>query len=150
MHLPAIPVSIRERRFQIDSMKVRDANPEDFPTIEQIHGKMGLDYRLPNLAHPLFLVRKVAAEEDGVTAACFLRLTAETYLWLDPKLTARAKVETMNELQPAVLAAAWAQGLDDIEARIPETVERRFRKRLTQLGWSRNRPGWFAWSRATQ
>jgi hypothetical protein len=129
---------------------VRDAQNEDFPAIGRIHAGMGLDYQLPELAHPLFLVRKVAVDESRVTAACFLRLTAETYLWLDPVLQPRDKVMAMNALQPEVLRAAWAKGLDDVEARIPETVERRFEKRLKQLGWLKARPGWAPWSRATQ
>jgi hypothetical protein len=128
---------------------VRDANPDDFSRIAEIHAAMGTDYHMPDLAHPLFLVRKVAETETGVSAACFLRLTAECYLWLDPNLTPRCKMDAMNQMQPEVLCAAWEKGLDDIEARIPETIERRFQRRLKQLGWEKARPGWFAWSRAT-
>jgi hypothetical protein len=130
-------------------MTVRDATQRDFASIDRIHRAMGNDYRMPDLAHPLFLVGKVAETEHGVLAACFLRLTAETYLWLDPSLTPRDKMRCMLELQPQVLSEAWQKGLDDVEARIPETTERRFQKRLTQLGWTKNRPGWAPWSVAT-
>jgi hypothetical protein len=132
-------------------MMVRDAKPEDFAEIEQIHAAMGMDYALPELNHPLFLVRKVTIDDNGaVIGACFLRITAETYLWLKPDASPRDKVDVMNEMQPEVLRAAWQNGLDDIEARIPETVERRFQKRLNQLGWSKNRSGWSPWTVATR
>ena len=131
-------------------MMVRDAKPEDFGAIEQIHAKMGMDYALPALEQPLFFVRKVTEDESGkVIAACFLKLAAECYLWLEPDLAPRIKLETMTAMQPEVFRAAWANGIDDIEARIPEAVEKRFQKRLNQLGWSKNRSGWFPWSART-
>lgn len=139
-------------------MIIRDAKPEDFAAIEMIHGAMQNDYLFPFAVNsegkredsPLFFVRKVAEEDGRVVGACFLRLTAETYLWLTPELDAAEKMKAMQQMQPAVLFEAYSQGIDDIEARIPETVERRFHKRLKQLGWFKARPGWFPWSRATQ
>ncbi|HZP06798.1 MAG TPA: hypothetical protein VFB43_18000 [Terracidiphilus sp.] len=130
-------------------MIVRDATFEDSSTISEIHAAMGLDYRLPDLNSPLFFVRKVAERDGIVRGACFLRICAECYLWLAPEQTAPDKMRTMEALQPEILRAAWAKGLDDIEARIPETLERRFHKRLTQLGWTANRNGWHPWSRET-
>jgi hypothetical protein len=129
-------------------LKVRDAIPGHYAVIEGIHAQMGLDYALPRLDSPLFFVRKVAEDEHSVTGACFLRLAAECYLWVPPNANPRAKLDAISALQPEVLKSAWSQGLDMIEARIPESVERRFQKRLLQLGWSRNR-GWAAWSRQT-
>ena len=131
-------------------MTVRDANSLDFPSIVRIHAAMGSDYRLPELDHPLFIVRKVAEGPNGLSAACFLRISTECYLWLDPALNPRDKMRTMLELQPAVLSEAYLKGIDDIEARVPETLHHRFRKRLEQLGWQQARPGWSPWSRATQ
>ena len=138
-------------------MSVRDADVNDLPAVRQIHLRMGMDYRFPEIdgetgdISPLFLVRKVKTDASGkVVAACFLKVSAETYLWLEPEISAQAKMQAMLEMQPEVLSEAYRKGLDDIEARIPETVERRFLKRLQKLGWVRNRPGWFPWSRATQ
>ena len=69
---------------------VRDAMPEDFGAIEQIHAKMGMDYALPALGQPLVFVRKVTTDDSGkVIAACFLRLCAECYLVLEPDLAPR-------------------------------------------------------------
>lgn len=129
-------------------MIVRNAKPEDAQEIERIHGQMGMDYKLPDLENPLFLVRKVAEDENGhVTAVCYLRLEAETYLWLDPLLDPRKKMETMLTLQPEVLRAGWEQGLNNIVAWIPEAMERKFQRRLHELGWHKDRVGWHSWSR---
>jgi hypothetical protein len=131
-------------------MIVRNPNTDDLEQIERIHRDMGMDYSLPQLDHPLFIVRKVTTDGEGnVLGACFLRLTAETYLWLDPKIDARQKVHVMETMQPVVISEAYNKGLDDIEARIPESIETRFRKRLERLGWTKNRSGWFPWSRQT-
>lgn len=130
---------------------IRDAEDDDLSQIEAIHGRMAMDYCLPDLNSPLFLVRKIKTDDSGkVISACFLRLTAETYLWIDTDLSPRQKLEAMQELQPAVLSEAYSKGLDDIEARVPETIERRFYKRLIQLGWQKCRSGWHAWSRETK
>ena len=131
-------------------MRIRDADAGDYSDVERLHGDMGIDYELPNLAHPLFVVQKVAYEDGRLLGACFLRLTAETYLWLDPALGPRAKMETMAALQPEVLAHASALGLDTIEACIPSEVEKRFAKRLIRLGWERCKDKWHQWSRLTR
>lgn len=129
-------------------MIIRDARLEDNTSIAAIHLSSRMNYKFPDLTHPLFVVRKVAEKDGEVQAACFLRISAETYLFLKPELNPRVKLSTMLALQPEVLSAAWSLGIDDVEARIPEDVEIRFSKRLHQLGWSRNR-GWSAWSHET-
>lgn len=131
-------------------MKVRNAQLGDVSQIRHIHEDMGLDYQFPALDSPLFITRKVVEDENGkVIGACFLRLTAETYLWLSPESSARDKIVAMEAMQPEVLRDAYNKGIDDIEARIPPSVETRFQKMLGKLGWSKNR-GWSAWSRCTE
>ncbi len=131
-------------------MTVRDLNSDDFPAVQAMHEEMGLDFQFPNLRNPLFFVKKAVCDDSGrVLAVCCLRLTAETYLWLDQSQNARGKMDAINALQPPILAAAWANGLDEIEARIYETVETRFQKRLNQLGWVKNRSGWHPWTIST-
>lgn len=128
----------------------RDPLPEDFPAIEAIHKAMGMDYRIPELDHPLFFVRKVSVDESGkVTGACFLRLTAETYLWLAQDLNPQQKMSTMVNLQQVVVSEAYSKGIDDIDARIPTTIETIFKKGLKRLGWTRCRDGWHPWARQT-
>jgi hypothetical protein len=130
---------------------VRDVERADYAAIAAMHAEMQMDYRLPDLDSPLFLVRKLATDAEGrVLGCCLLRLTTEAYLILDPEISAPQKMKMMEALQPEVLDSAWRKGIDDIEARIPETVERKFRKRLLQLGWLPCRSGWNPWSRETR
>lgn len=130
-------------------MSVIDINAEQYEELQRLHAAGGLDYRLPDLASPLLVVKKAVVNEQGeVIGACLLRLTAETMLILDPQLTPPEKMDAMEAMQPAVLASAWRLGLDEVECRIPEAVEAIFAKRLTQLGWTRDR-NWHPWSRPT-
>jgi hypothetical protein len=126
---------------------VRDANPSDFPVIRALHSEAGWDFGIPDLSSPLILINKVVEGPEGVIGSCFCRLTAETFLLLDPNLDPRRKVVAMQELQPAVFSTAWALGLDELNARISPETTRRFSKRLKQLGWQEARSGWSAWSR---
>lgn len=128
---------------------VRDAEKEDFPEIERIHAEMGMDYKLPDLESPLFIVKKLVEKDGKVIGACLLRLTAETMLLLSPDLGPAEKMDAMEAMQPEVIHGAWSKGLDDIEARIPQETEAIFEKRLLQLGWERNREGWHPWTRKT-
>jgi hypothetical protein len=129
---------------------VRDAKHEDTPAIAEIHRAMGSDYKFPDISGPLWVVKKVFDADGKVISACALKLTAETYLWLDPSLSPPEKMETMSDLQQSIIEAAWGIGLDDIIARIPEETEAIFKKRLHQLGWGKDRLGWNGWSRPLQ
>jgi hypothetical protein len=132
-------------------MTERDATPEDHAAIRKIHAEMGQDYALPNLDSPLVFIQKVAISDSGeVVGATLLRLTAETILLLSPKLGDHGKIAAITTMQPAILKAAWEKGLDDIEARINETIEPQFTAMLDFLGWVKNRSGWSPWSRHTQ
>lgn len=129
-------------------MLVRGFAPEDKEAVLELYRGMGMDYSEPDLDSPLFIVKKVVEQDGKVIAACALRLTAECYLIMG-NVSPQEKMESMLMMQPEVLMAAWSQGLDEIEARIPTEMEKRFQKRLKQLGWSRNRDGWHPWTRFT-
>lgn len=126
---------------------VRDYRAEDFEQVKALHEASGIDYTMPDLGAPLFVVKKVVERDGKVIAACALRIEVETYLWCggepDDKMTA------MLAMQPDILQEAWLLGIDNLVCWIPEDVEARFSKRLKQLGWARDRDGWHSWSRAT-
>lgn len=126
-------------------MLVRDYRPEDQEELEQIHRESGLDYKFPNLNHPLFFVRKVLEINGKVHSALVLRGAAETYLFLG-KDEPRARFLAMETLQGSVLAEAYRNGMDEIHAAIPEIG---FDKRLMQLGWEKDRPSFHLWTRST-
>lgn len=125
---------------------IRDCRPEDYAVLQRIHAEQGIDYAFPDLDLPLFFVKKVREVEGQVHAALVLRLCAETSLLLDRGSGPQEKMAAMRELQQAVLSEAWSRGLDEIHAAIPEIG---FDKRLSQLGWEKDRPGWNLWSRRT-
>ena len=127
---------------------VRDYRPEDFESVKALHEASGIDYKMPDLGAPLFLVKKVVEVDGKVTAACALRIECETYLWCGGEPA--DKMDAMLAMQPAILDAAWMSGIDNLVCWIPEDVEAKFEKRLKQLGWARDRDGWHSWSRATE
>jgi hypothetical protein len=127
---------------------IRDYRPEDFEAVKALHEGSYIDYNMPDLNHALFLVKKVQEVDGKVVAAMALRIEAETYLWCGGG--PREKMAAMCELQPAVLLEAWMSGIDNVVAWIPQSVEKKFKKRLMQLGWERDRDGWHSWSRPTE
>lgn len=125
--------------------------PEQYAQARELHAKVGMDYKFPNLESPLLIVKRAVTDEQGkLLGFCVLRLTAECMLLLDPDLRPDTKMEVMTALSPSVIGEAYAQGLDDVMAAIPEDVEDKFRKRLGELGWQRDRSGWNLWSRSTE
>ena len=126
---------------------IRDANTSDFPILQAIH-RAGLDdFILPDFSSPLVIVNKVVTGPEGVIGSCFLQLTAEAVMLLDPELDPRRKFSAIQELNDAVTLEAWRLGLNDLNARCSPETTKRFSKRLLQLGWHQSRPGWSAWSR---
>lgn len=129
---------------------VRDFRPEDISALEAMHREQGIDYRFPDLRSPLFFVKKVREAGGRIDSALVLKLCAETSLLLGNmpgRSGPQSKMAAMHELQQAVLSEAYGRGLDEIHAAIPEMG---FDKRLVELGWSRDRPGWNLWTRSTQ
>lgn len=125
---------------------IRDYQGQDFGQVAGFHADSGIDYRMPDLDSPLFPIKKVSEVNGQVVGALALRLCAETFLWLDRQRRPQEKLQTMKELQAAVLADAWKNGLDEIHAAIPPIG---FDRRLKQLGWEPDRDGWVLWTRRT-
>ena len=130
-------------------MIVRDYEPlTDREAVERIHREQGMDYKFPDIDQPLFIIKKVAVNENGdVIGAELLRIQAEAYLMLSPDLDPVQKMNVIGELSPAVEQEAFKQGLDDICAYIPEDIDKKFSKRLLSLGWNKIRTGWNCWVR---
>ena len=128
-------------------MIVRDVELEDLPALAALHEKMGLDYKCPNLMHPLFLVKKVAVDGDRIVGSLVLKLRAEAMLLLDG--TPEEKWQAIQELQPVVLQEAWEKGLDDIDCAVPDEAHF-LPKRLESQGWIPARDGWRVWSHTTE
>jgi hypothetical protein len=126
-------------------MKFRHATPEDWPTILEMHGKMGIDYELP--AQGKFCSSVVFEDDAGqVRMAILLRPTVEAYMIVDrnEKIDPREQWSRFVVLHRASEKDAIAKGYDDVYACPPPELQRSFGKRLSKLGWFRP---WGAWNR---
>lgn len=124
---------------------IRTATPTDYAALRAMHARMGIDYAFPGLDSPLMAVKKVREVDGRITGALMLRMCAETLLLVNEGRP-QDRMTALQELQAAVLPEAWALGLDEIHASVPAIG---FDKRLLQLGWAKDRPGFALWSRRT-
>lgn len=129
-------------------MKIRNYEAQDYPRIASLLEAQGLDYQLPNINHPLFLVKKVLEDEDGnVQLAAGLQLITEAYLWGNPDWsTPRARWEALLALHEEVRTAAQDTGIEDTVLWMPPELDKSFGRRLKKLGWDKDRP-WPTYSR---
>jgi len=120
-------------------MFIREYRESDLAQLRAIHAKQGFDYALPDLNNPLFVTRAVLAEDDRIVGAALLRLTAESYLLLDPRAgTPRQRWQWLLALHTAAERDAWQRGLEDVHAWLPPPIAKKFGKHLTRLGWIRD------------
>lgn len=123
---------------------VRDYREEDAEAVKEIHASQGFAYTTPDFANPLFLVKKVREVDGRVVAAMCLRLTCETYLFVEG--SPEAKGRSIMELQPEVLREAYEKGLSDVVCVIPPEIAESFAPVLERMGWSKDRD-WPMYSR---
>jgi hypothetical protein len=126
-------------------VNVREYFPEDLQALREIHAAQGFSYPLPDLDNPLFVTRLVLTEgeESGeggrIAGAALLRLTAEAYLLLDPRLgTPQERWERILALERAAESDAWRRGLEDVHAWLPPEIAAQFGRRLARRGWVRD------------
>ena len=136
-------------------MQVREYKDSDLAQLKAIHAKQGFDYAFPDLSNPLFVTKLVLSNADAtssqpksdntapnnekILAAAFLRLTAETYLLLDPNAGApRDRWQSLLALHAATQCDAWHRGLEDVHAWLPPQIANKFGRRLQRLGWVRD------------
>ena len=135
-------------------MLIRTYEPRDREALERIHRGQGFGYVLPDLDHPIFLTKLVLHSdgeivEKGLIAAAALKLTAEAYLLIDPKVgTPQDRLLSIMALHEAVRQDAYRKGLHDVHAFLPPRVSKGFGRRLRALGWQRE--PWEPWCRTTE
>ena len=117
---------------------IREFQPSDLETLRQIHRAQNFKYDFPDLENPNFVVRLVSAGDDGrVQMALLGHRTVEAYLLATPSADPRQRYMEFLELHNAACDAGAALGYEDAQAFLPPEIERRFGKRLAQLGWNR-------------
>ncbi len=126
-------------------MRIREYSERDLHALREIHARQGFKYALPDLNEPLFVTKLVVTDkessgiEEDIVGAALLRLTAEAYLLLDPRYgTPRERWQALLSLHAAAEQDAWRRGLEDVHAWLPPGLEKKFGKRIEQLGWVRD------------
>lgn len=130
---------------------IRDFKVEDLPEIELLHKEMNLDYALPNLGSPLWVVTKVVEVDGKVRAALGAWIQVELYLlldqsaWADPK----QKLETIKELDRETMDDLyWLKGVDQACLYLPPGMERFGRRLEKDFGFTRCRD-WAVYAKQT-
>jgi len=129
---------------------IRDYRESDFEDVVRIHNESEINYRMPDLSEPLFLVKKVYEDEKGVIRAVVAtRIECEFYLWLDRSKwgNPREKFEAIKELEKKVIYENWLQGIDCGVLYLPPGMDRWGRRLVEDLGWTKPRAGWYAFSK---
>jgi hypothetical protein len=145
-------------------MFVREYTEGDLDALRAIHAAQGFDYALPDLRNPLFVTKLVLADANvappfraspppdsseisvagregnsHILGAALLRLTAEAYLLLDPRVgTPRERWQWLLALHEAARRDAWQRGIEDVHAWLPPRIAEKFGRRLERLGWRRD------------
>jgi hypothetical protein len=139
-------------------MQIREYKESDLAQLKAIHASQGFDYAFPDFSNPLFVTKLVLTDagndanenrrqdagatstaNEKILAAAFLRLTAETYLLIDPKSGApRDRWQSLLALHVATHRDAWHRGLEDVHAWLPPPIAQKFGRRLQRLGWIRD------------
>ncbi len=132
-----------------DGAVIRDLQPSDVAEVQRIHEDSGIDYRLPDLLSPLFLVKKVL-DIGGTVRVCVAGyLTSEAYLfadrsdWGDPE----QKWLAIQEVANVAIQEAKEKGLEEVVIWLPPGMER-FGERLeSDLKFQKDRSEWKSYSK---
>lgn len=127
-------------------MIVRPYTDADFQAFQRVHAESGLDYKMPDLSSPLFVVKMVVERAGKPTTLIAGKLEVESYLMVSG--TPESKWQDIRELQKPYLDALWEKGLDSTFCVVHPEVDKRFAKRMSSLGWQQNR-NWLPWERST-
>jgi hypothetical protein len=121
-------------------MKIREYNPSDIEALKKMHAGQSFDYQFPELENPLFISKLVQEDSPGeITMAALARLTCEIYLLADPAHSnPQERLRNIVALHHVAEKDLLQRGLEDAHAWLPPPIARRFGRRLTQLGWTRD------------
>lgn len=131
-----------------EGVEVRNYTAADFDAVKAIHESTQIDYKFPNIASPLFLVKKVLTLDGIIRVAAGTYIQTETYLWMDASdwTDPAGKMAALRALNKEVMLDTWLQGVDEAVLWLPPGYES-FGKRLVELGFHKDRDGWISYSR---
>jgi len=124
-----VPIQLCHSERRADEIGPQSRNPSS-PRDDEANNKM------------LRASEILSEEREGssrILGAALLRLTAEAYLLLDPRVgTPRERWQWLLALHEAARRDAWQRGLEDVHAWLPPPIARKFGRRLERLGWRRD------------
>jgi hypothetical protein len=127
-------------------MIIREYTDTDLDCLKDLHKRSGFKYPFPDVAD--FFSRRVVESGEGIGMVSLLKLTAEAYLICDPDWRTPAwRMEALNQIQIVANHDAKDKGVVEAVAFIPPNIESTFKRRLKQMGWSRNKPSWHSYWR---
>jgi hypothetical protein len=135
----------------MSDLVIRSYTPEDFSAIQRIHEQNRLDFKFPNLNAGDFLVHKVLELDGQARTSYALRVTAETYCWLDRSnwTDAAGKWATIKALDKEATESASSLGITNMMCCVPPGYER-FGRRIKDIGYEPLRSGWRVFTKETQ
>jgi hypothetical protein len=128
---------------------VRDYRVSDYERVKEIHESTQIDYQFPDIASPLFLVKKVL-EVDGIVRMCIgCYVQAEAYLWADQSDWAdpEQKLAAIQALDGAGVRELYLKGIDQAVLWLPPGMERFGERLVDDLGFTKDRDGWVSYSK---
>ena len=133
------------------SVEIRSYMPSDLSALQRIHDENALDFKFPNLNSGQFLVNKVLEVEGQARASYALKVTAESYLWLDRSdwTDPAGRWATVKMLDKEVTEAAADLGIDNMMLCLPPGYQR-FGKRIKSLGFVPIRKDWAVYAKETR
>jgi len=118
-------------------MRIRDFAQSDLERLKKIHQSNGHKFELPNIDHPLVLVKKVIVDEmDSPRMVALGRLHINAMLFVDPYWgTPEGRLQAIAALQDEMMREAAEKGLDIATTQ----AEGRFAERLAEppLKWTK-------------
>ena len=131
---------------------IRDYEPKDFEAVKSLHEATGIDYKMPDVGSPIFLVKKVIEIDGVVRVAAGMYLQCEVYLWLDKSdwADSEQKLVAIKALDKEVMYDTWLKGVDCACLWLPPGMERFGERLVEDLHFSKDRAGWISYSKGTK
>ena len=136
---------ISESRAESE-LNIRSINTADAPRIEELQGRQGFDYELPDVRA---MIAALGLEADGaLRLAVVARPTVELYFFIDGEWrNPRWRFEALREIHEAMRRELRAKGFEDAHVWIPPEKKSFVRRLMKSFKWTR--PVWTNLTRST-
>src|SRR6185437_5546225 len=121
------------------SVIVRDLVASDEARLRELHAESGIGYEFPALESPLFIVKRVIADENGrPVIAATAKIIAETAILCDQNyLTPALRLKALEVLHEDMRQQLQAKGIDEVVAFVPPEKKSFVRRMIKYFGWAK-------------